>query len=96
MYVPHVHNIWIVVVHVSLVPTGDLPLIMVVGRHVQFLSLSKDYALPKCLQGTKKDVSTVPKKYGIPALFISDKGKLPLFKAGFIFMSFSHLTKLNG
>ena len=88
------HYIWIVV-HVSLVPAGDLPHIMVVGQHVQFLSLSKDYALPKCLQGTKKDISMEPKKDGIPALFISDKGKMTLFKAGFIFISFSHLTKLN-
>ena len=80
----------------SLVPAGDLPHIMVVGKHVQFLSLSKNYALPKCLQGNKKGISDDPKNYGTPALFISDKGKLPLFKAGFIFMSFSHLTKLNG
>ena len=88
-----------VVVHVSLVPTGDLPHIMVVGYNVQFLSLSKDYPLPKCLQGTKTRpyISTKPKKDGIPALFISDKGKMTLFKAGFMHMSFSHvLTKLNG
>ena len=63
-----------IVVYLSLLPAGDLPHVMVVGNHVQFMSLSKDYPLPQCLQGSKRDIGT--KKDGTPALFLGDKGKM--------------------
>ena len=72
----------------ALLPAGDLPHVMVVGHYVQFLSLSKDYALPKCLQGTKTSIST--KQVGIPALFVSDKGKITQMSVQSMFMSVFH------
>ena len=60
----------------SLLLAGDLPYIMVVGEHVQFLSLSKDYPLPKYLEGLKKKVGEKHSKVigtmndGTPALFL--------------------------
>ena len=61
----------------SLFLAGDLPYIMVVGQRTQFLSLTKDYAVPECLaEGTNIHNALRKKKGfgtdndGTPALFL--------------------------